>query len=202
MKKNEILNSCYTKTVEAYMGGLGYEGSNSKSNLYGSDLTKRFREIAKACKIKGVSFSKSRSGSINITVKITDDDIVPYEKIANKIENAAFLRLNMGGMRKDPTNPNKWIPACDFWGMTAAEQKNALKFWAKDWYEQTTNGYTGCICHGWQLNPEEYVCFNEKFFDKWNALTKIVSSYNWNHSNAQVDYFDVHFYEHWFIVKK
>lgn len=27
--KNEILNTCYTKEVEAYLGGRGYEGSNS-----------------------------------------------------------------------------------------------------------------------------------------------------------------------------
>lgn len=35
---------------------------------------------------------------------------------------------------------------------------------------------------------------------RWEAMTKIISSFNWNRSNSQVDYFDVNFYEEWKIL--
>ena len=202
MENNEILKTCYTKAVEAYMGGTGYEGSNSNCGLYGSDLTARFREIAKACKIKGVTFSSKRCSSITVKVKVTEADFVPYEQIADQIERPDFLNINMGGWRRDPKNPERYICSDEYWNMSVAEKKAALKFWAKDWYESSISGGMGCICHGWQLNEKDYPCFNANFFDRWNALTKIVSSHNWNKSNAQVDYFDVNFYEHWEIIKK
>ena len=44
MNNNEILSTCYIKSVEAYMGGQGYEGSNK--GCYSGDAIKRMREIA------------------------------------------------------------------------------------------------------------------------------------------------------------
>lgn len=202
MENNEILKNCYTKHVEAYLGGNGYEGSNSNSGLYGADLTAKMREITKACKIKGVTYSIRHCDSLTVKVKISDEDIVAYEDIASKIENSNFLNICRGGWREDPKQPGRYIDVSKYWEMTAAEQNNAIKFWAQSWYKSAINGDFGSICHGWQLKKENYPCFSEKFWDRWNALTKIVSSFNYDKSNSMVDYFETGFYEHWEIIKK
>lgn len=202
MENNEILKGCYTKSVEAYMGGTGYEGSNSNSGLYGSDLTSKLREITKACKIKGVTFSIKHCTSLTIKIKITDVDIVPYEHIASTIEDGNFLNVGHGAWREDPRNPGHYVCASEFWNWTATEQQTAIKFWAKKWYDSMIVGDMGSICHGWQLNKEKYPCFSDEFWDRWMALTKIVSSFNYDKSNSMVDYFETGFYEHWEIIKK
>lgn len=75
----------------------------------------------------------------------------------------------------------------------------AVALWARNKYDTYVNGYPFSICHGWQLKREEAPMFTEQFFDRWEAMTKIISSFNWNRSNSQADYFDVNFYESWEI---
>lgn len=188
MNNNEILSTCYTKTVEAYMGGQGYEGSNS--NCYSSDAIKRMREIVKDCKIKGVTFSRhsfSGGSSISIKVKLLPGDVRDYDEIAEQIENTDFLNI---GHRH-----------C-FWKETAERQKELLHHWGIEWYKMMASGNGSSIMHYWQLDQKKNPCYTEQFFDRWNAIGKIVSSFNYEHSNAMVDYFDVNFYEHWYIINK
>ena len=205
MNNNEILSTCYTKSVEAYMGGQGYEGSNS--HCYSGDAIKQMREIAKACKIKGVTFSRhsySGGSSISIKVKLLPGDVREYDEIAEQIENTEFLNIGHCHWMSDPDiiRPNCSYNVDNFWKETAERQKELLHHWGIEWYKTMVSGNGSSIMHYWQLDQKNNPCFTEQFFDRWNALGKIVSSFNYDHSNAMVDYFDVNFYEHWYIINK
>lgn len=200
---NEILSSCYTKTVEAYMGSIGYEGSNS--NCYSGDAIKKIREIAKACKIKGVTFSRhsySGGSSISIKVKLLPGDVREYSEIANQVERTDFLNVGIRTWFSDPSidHPNCNYLADKFWNELPERKKELLHHWGLNWYNATINGNGSSIMHYWQLEQKNNPCFTEQFYDRWNALGKIVSSFNYDHSNSMVDYFDVNFYEHWYII--
>lgn len=205
MNNNEILSTCYTKTVEAYMGGQGYEGSNS--HCYSGDAIKQMREIAKACKIKGVTFSRhsySGGSSISIKMKLLTGDVRDYDEIAEQVENVDFLNIGHRHWMSDPSidRPNCSYLVDNFWKETAERQKELLHHWGLEWYNMMVSGNGSSIMHYWQLDQKNNPCFTEQFFDRWNALGKIVSSFNYDHSNAMVDYFDVNFYEHWYIINK
>lgn len=205
MNNNEILSTCYTKTVEAYMGGQGYEGSNS--GCYSGDAIKRMREISKACKIKGVTFSRhsySGGSSISIKVKLLPGDVRDYDEIAEQIENTDFLNIGQRHWMSDPDiiRPNCSYNVDNFWKETVERQKQLLHHWGIEWFKTMINGNSSSIMHYWQLDQDKNLCFTEQFFDRWNAIGKIVSSFNYDHSNAMVDYFDVNFYEHWYIINK
>lgn len=200
---NKILATCFTKSVEAYMGATGYEGSNS--HHYSGDAIKKMREIAKACKIKGVTFSRhtySGGSSITIKVKLMPGDVRDYSEIANQVERTDFLNVNQRIWMSDPSidRPNCNYLTEKFWTESPETKKKLLAHWGNEWYKMMVNGNGSSIMHYWQLDQKKNPCFTEQFFDRWNALGKIVSSFNYDHSNGQVDYFDVNFYEHWNII--
>lgn len=205
MNNNEILSTCFTKTVEAYLGGNGYEGSNS--SCFSDDAIKRMRVIAKECKIKGVTFSRhsySGGSTINVKVKLMDGDIRNYDEIAEQVETTEFLNISQRYWLSDPSidRPNSSYFADNFWKETAERQKELLHHWGLEWYKMMVNGISSTIMHYWQLDEKKNPCFTKQFFDRWNALGKIVSSFNYDRSNSMVDYFDVNFYEHWHIINK
>ena len=50
------------------------------------------------------------------------------------------------------------------------------------------------------MKREEAQMFTAQFWDRWEAMTKIISSFNYDKSESMVDYFDVGFYERWEIL--
>ena len=199
--KNEILSKCYVKAVEAYMGGQGFEGSNSKVPC--SELAPKIREILKACGIKGVTVSKKWAGytpEITVKFRLQDGDIREYEEIREQVEDANFIGVCRTNWMVDPKNPAEYIRSKNFFEMSGEEQRNALSFWGRRWYESAKVGDFGSITRGSQINKESYPIFTEKFFDRWNAVSRIVQSFNYDKSESVVDYFDVNFYERYEII--
>lgn len=201
-EKEEILKTCYTKEVEAYLGGSGYEGSNS--GVSSSELTVKIREIMKACGIKGVTVSKKWAGytpHVTIKFRLASGDVRPFEDCKNDLMNLNTNRYLTSGWVKDPDNAEGIeVPSSKFFDWSGEKQQRALELWASKKYESYTEGYPFSICHGWQLKREEAPMFTAQFFDRWEAMTKIVNSFNYNKSNSMVDYFDVGFYEDWEIL--
>lgn len=197
----EILKKCFCKTVDAYLDpDGGYKGSNSHVSAY--DVPDKAREIIKACGIKGVTVSKhSASMCVEIIVKVRllAGDVKPFEECREALEDVNANGYLHSGWIVDPDD-NHEVRSI-YWNEWSGEkQRRAVALWAKNKYDTYVNGYPFSITHGWQLKREEAPMFTEQFFDRWEAMTKIISSFNWNRSNSQVDYFDVNFYEEWKIL--
>lgn len=200
---NEEISKCYCTEVEAYLGATGYEGSNSHKHLYGSELSKAIRETLKKCGIKGVSIScKSFAGGqeIRAKVKLFEGDIRSWEDckaemIANKEENVCLYNWCV-----DP-DTNEEVCRYNYFEWSAEKQKRAVEMWAKTSYERYINGDGfGTIMRTSQINKKECPCFSEKFFDRWNAIGKVINSFNYDRSNSQVDYFETNFYKDFEII--
>ena len=197
----EILKKCFCKTVDAYLDpDGGYKGSNSHVSAY--DVPDKAREIIKACGIKGVTVSKhcaSMCVEITVKVRLLDGDVKPFEECREALEDVNANGYLHGGWMVDPDERRE--VRVSFWNEWDGEkQRRAVALWARNKYDTYVNGYPFSICHGWQLKREEAPMFTEQFFDRWEAMTKIISSFNWNRSNSQADYFDVNFYEEWKIL--
>lgn len=196
--ENEILKTCYTKEVEAYMGGTGYEGSNSNSK----DCVAEIRKIMKACKIKGVTVSKKWAGytpKITIKVQLRSGDVADFEDCKEALTDLNTQHYLRASWVSDPDN-DACVQSGEFFKWDGAKQQRALESWAKSKYTQYTEGYPYSICHGWNLERSEAPMFTAQFWDRWEAMTKIISSFNYDKSESMVDYFDVGFYEDWKIL--
>ena len=199
----EILKKCYCEQVDAYLDpNGGFKGSNS--DVSGHDIAPMIREFLKKCGIKGVTVSqKHYSGGMSIGIKfrLVAGDILDYEEIREQVEDANFFHIGCSGSwMVDPDNENEYILSEKFFSWDADKQRKALEFWGRRWYESVCAGKVGCITDGCHVNPKRYPCFSESFFDRWNAVTRIVNSFNYDRSNSQVDYFDVNFYENYHII--
>lgn len=200
-RKTEILKKCYSETVDAYLWpDGGTKGSNS--HVYGHEVPEKVREIIKACGIKGVTVSKhcaSMCVEITVKVRLLDGDVKPFEECREALEDVNANDYLHGGWMVDPDERRE--VRVSFWNEWDGEkQRRAVALWARNKYDTYVNGYPFSICHGWQLKREEAPMFTDQFWDRWEAMTKIVSSFNYDRSNSMVDYFDVNFYEDWNIL--
>ena len=202
--KNNALGKCYCDTVDAYLDPEGgYKGSNS--HVYGHDVPDAARKILKECGIKGVTVSKkcaSMCTEIIVKVRLMEGDVKQFEECRETLEKQVVKDMHYYGWITDPDNPNcAEIPASRYYDEFDGEkQRRWAEMSARKFYDQCVNGYPYSICHGWQADAEKFPMFTEKFWDRWQAVTKIISSFNWDRSNSQVDYFDVNFYEDWNIL--
>ena len=200
--KNEILNTCYTKEVEAYLGGRGYEGSNSHTKY--DELAPKIREIMKACKVKGVTISTKWSGytpKVTVKFRLLPDDVRTFEDCKGDLMNLNDNHYLRASWVVDPDQKNgPTVQSGEFFKWSGEKQERALELWASNKYAQYTEGYPFAFCHGWSLERMEAQMFTAQFWDRWEAMTKIISSFNYDKSESMVDYFDVGFYESWQIL--
>lgn len=204
-ERAEILKKCYCDVVDAYMDPEGgFKGSNSDVPCY--EVAPKIREILKKCGIKGVTISQKHfSGGmeIRVKVKVFAGDIREYEEIREQVEDANFIgvcRNNWMVVPNAPAGDERYMKSEDFFKWDGERQREALAFWGRRWYDRARAGKFGSITRGHQVNQKDYPLFTESFFDRWNAVTRIVSSFNYDRSNSQVDYFEVNFYEDYEII--
>lgn len=179
---------------EGYMGAIAWEGENSHK-VFGSDLPKAIRAELKANGIKGVSVSY-RNKSLNLKFKISDADFRPFEEY---LEGYGWNNLGSWCWFNGENKPRDI-----FWGLDADDRKKLLAENARrdyDYVKESSEKYSS----GYDLNEyylDDYKMFSDAFIEKVKKAKMIVDSYNFDESNAQVDYFWRGFYENYSVKYK
>lgn len=180
-----------TQATDAYLGAIGYEGSNSRCGKYGAELAKVFRQEFKDNGIKGVSVKSNRGGytdSFVFTFNVTDNDIISLDEYRNKSTEgwASPLDALLGFCRGW-----KWIPTANgvlfyerLFDLTNSESQRVLDY-------NIERKYNHIELYTHHDAPEYYT---ESFKNKVRLVKAIINSYNYDNSNSMVDYFDTGFY--------
>ena len=175
---------------DGYMGAVKTDGVNSNKYLYGKSLSAAIREHLKQAGIKGVTAScKTYMGGQSLTLKIkfTPADIIPLEDF----------------LAQYAVNPYNWYyyddggqyPASmhgeQYWTLDDEKRDEMRRKFAEHDYRRILAGST---LNQYHLTTDKYPEFTPDFFKKITEIDKIVRSYNYDDSNAMVDYFDTNFY--------
>lgn len=181
---------------EGYMGGGAWHGENSHKHLYGSDLSKAIREELKANGIKGVSVSCKHGDNLCLKFKASDADFRPFEEFA-----AGFSYEDLGyWCWFNGENKSREI----YWSLDEDGRQKLLEENARRFYDDVRRSAER-YDYGYELNSyclDEYEIFNDAFMEKVKKAKMIVDSYNFDESNAQVDYFWRGFYESYCVKYK
>jgi hypothetical protein len=163
----------------------------------GESLPEHWRRVWKACGLKGVTVSSRRGGyTSSYTFKFTmmPWDVLPFENCREALEVQARERLARGVWDDEKGG------YIDYFHMTGDEQRveetrQARKYWEK----VKAEGSRFSICHYWQIDRKNSPEFSESFWRRWELVGRSVARFNYDHSDAMTDYFDVGFYEDWEI---
>lgn len=163
----------------------------------GESLPEHWRRVWKACGLKGVTVSSRRGGyTSHYSFKFTmmPCDVLPFENCREALEVQARERLARGVWDDEKGG------YIDYFHMTGDEQRaeetrQARKYWEK----VKTEGSRFSICHYWQIDRNNSPEFSESFWRRWELVGRSVARFNYDHSDAMTDYFDVGFYEDWEI---
>lgn len=182
---------------EGYMGAIAWKGNNSHKRLYGADLSKAIREELKANGIKGVSVSCKHSNVLYLKFKASDADFRPFD---DYLDGYSYKDLGqwfwLDGKQQHIDR---------FWEMDNNEDRQkALAENARrdyDYVKHSAEVYSS----GYDLNEyylDDYRVFNDDFIEKVKKAKKIVDSYNFDESNAMVDYFHRGIYDNYSVKYK
>ena len=175
--------------TEAYMGAVGFVGSNAGKRLYGAELAQAIREAIKGDGIKGVTVSKdtySMGQSITLTVKITDSDLLTVDQyVANTnifdFAFAGWITDTDEGRDVDQYSVNNW---------DSEKQERVHRELAKRELGLSRSGRR--MVNHYYIDNCDY--FTDAFKVKLHRLVLITQSFNYNDSNSMVDYYDVGFH--------
>jgi len=179
------------ETTEAYMGAVGFVGSNANKHLYGAELSQAIRDAIKKDGIKGVSVAKdtySMGQSIRVTVPVTDADILTVDQL---IDSTSIFDYESYGWIPDTDidwRPNVSIDTVNGWPQEKIDRVH--KKLAEEEIARYKRGKTS-INH---YHIDSYKVFTGAFKAKLHRVTLIAQSFNYSDSNAMVDYYDVNFY--------
>lgn len=187
-------NPMQTGTIysDGYMGAIRTDGINSNKRLYGADLTEAIRKHIKQAGIKGVTASrKSYSGGQTLTFKIKfnpDTDLIPFDEYCKSYDvnySYDYYYNEPGEQYARRMSGEQWF------SLSGEEQQKMLRRFAEHDYKR--------ICEGVRLNEfyltaDRYPEYTPEFFKKITAVNSIVTSYRYDDSNGQVDYFETNFY--------
>ena len=191
-----LLEQFYTVASDGYMGATKTTGSKSAVYLRDAVLSKEIRkalqdvlapELSKSdVRVRKESYSMGRS--IHITLRLDKNKYAPsrdeYKQIV--VENVKRQRYNwiQNGEGKEVFHEA-------YWGMSDEEKRKA---------EQATAEQRAI----WDYDRDT-VDINQYHIDKEDMLTddgkkiievanQVIKAFNYDDSNAQVDYFDTNFY--------
>lgn len=176
---------------DGYLGAIKTDGVNSNKYLYGKDLSNAIREHIKQAGIKGVTVScRSYTGGQSLTVKIKlnpETDLIPFDDF----------------LAQYAVNPYEWyyydngttygasMHGNEYWTLDEQERDEMRVKFAEYDYKKYSNGVR---LNQYYLTPERHPEYTPDFMKKVNDINTIVRSYNYDDSNAMVDYFDTNFY--------
>lgn len=193
-----LLKDYTTKASEGYLGATKLTGSKSHEYLSDAELSRNIKQALQAIlapelsksdvKVKKESYSMGRS--IYITLRLDKAKYAPTrdEYKANIAEEVKRDRYNWikDGNGKDVFHE-------DYWKMNEEERLKAEEetaeqqaVWNYDREEHDINQYN--------LDREDLL--NEEGRKIFEVANQVIKAYNYDDSNAQVDYFDTNFYYH------
>ena len=202
----------YTGTVSnGYMGAMRWDGSNSRQkHLYGAGLSKAVRESLKKLRIRGVTvachtYSGGQSLRLTITpsageVKTLDEyraDKLKYfaenSDPINAVRKLCKHDMYLDGQWRNVWDEN-WLPK-----LTEDEQKEILTKAIESRYKMLTDGSINLGYRDIDKDDDYTELFSPNFRAKLKLIKQVVDSFNYDDSNAMVDYFNRGFYEDYYL---
>ena len=191
-----LLKEYTTVASDGYLGAIKTTGSKSQVYLGDAELSKQIRqalqtvlapELSKSdVRVRKESYSMGRS--IHITLRLDKSKYAPtrdeYKEIV--IENIKRQRYNwiQNGDGKDVFHEA-------YWGMTDEEKRKAEQATAEQQAIWNYDRDTVDINH-YHIDKEDMLTEDGKEIVR--AANQVIRAFNYDDSNAQVDYFDTNFY--------
>lgn len=191
-----LLKEYTTEASDGYMGAIKTTGSKSQVYLGDAELSKQIRqalqnvlapELSKSdVRVRKESYSMGRS--IHITLRLDKSKYAPtrdeYKQIV--IENVKRQRYNwiQNGDGKDVFHEA-------YWGMTEEEKRKAEQATAEQQAIWNYDRDTVDINH-YHIDKEDMLTDDGKEIVK--VANQVIRAFNYDDSNAMVDYFDTNFY--------
>lgn len=194
---NTTLLKEYTTTAsDGYMGAIKTTGSKSQVYLGDAELSKQIRqalqsvlapELSKSdVRVRKESYSMGRS--IHITLRLDKGKYAPTREEFKQvvIENIKHQRYNwiQNGDGKDVFHEA-------YWGMTDEEKRKAEQATAEQQAIWNYDRDTVDINH-YHIDKEDMLTEDGKKIAE--VANQVIKAFNYDDSNAQVDYFDTNFY--------
>lgn len=187
-------------TQPGYLGATAISGAKADRYLHGAELAAAIRADIKAAGIKGVSVrinSRSITDAITATITATSADLVPLADYVAAYRPAGRNWIDLGNSESVPL-----ATYYDCWNAQAAGHAAGYIPKIQRQAAETEYGFSACIgCH--QINQyhiAKYTEYTPAFLAKLDAVNNIIANYNYDDSNAMVDYFDTNFY--WYLNVK
>lgn len=191
-----LLKEYTTEASDGYMGAIKTTGSKSQVYLGDAELSKQIRqalqnvlapELSKSdVRVRKESYSMGRS--IHITLRLDKGKYAPtrdeYKQIV--IENVKRQRYNwiQNGDGKDVFHEA-------YWGMTEEEKRKAEQATAEQQAIWNYDRDTVDINH-YHIDTEDMLTDDGKEIVR--VANRVIRAFNYDDSNAMVDYFDTNFY--------
>ena len=191
-----LLKEYTTEASDGYMGAIKTTGSKSQLYLRDAELSKQIRqalqgvlapELSKSdVRVRKESYSMGRS--IHITLRLDRGKYAPTREEFKQIviENIKRQRYNwiQNGDGKDVFHEA-------YWGMTDEEKRKAEQATAEQQAIWNYDRDTTDINH-YHIDKEDMLTDDGKKIVE--VANQVVRAFNYDDSNAQVDYFDTNFY--------
>lgn len=193
-----LLEQFYTVASDGYLGAIKTTGSKSAVYLRDAELSKQIRqalqevlapELSKSdVKVRKESYSMGRT--IHITLRLDKSKYAPTRD--------EYKQMVIDNVKRDKYT---WIKSDDddtkgtfheaYWGMTDDEKREAEQATAEQqavWnYDRDTTDI-----NQYHIDSEEMLTENGKKIVE--VANQVIKAFNYDDSNAQVDYFDTNFY--------
>ena len=191
-----LLKEYTTEASDGYLGAIKTTGSKSQVYLRDAELSKQIRqalqgvlapELSKSdVRVRKESYSMGRS--IHITLRLDRGKYAPTREEFKQIviENIKRQRYNwiQNGDGKDVFHEA-------YWGMTDEEKRKAEQATAEQQAIWNYDRDTTDINH-YHIDKEDMLTDDGKKIVE--VANQVVRAFNYDDSNAQVDYFDTNFY--------
>ena len=191
-----LLKEYTTEASDGYMGATKTTGSKSQVYLGDAELSKQIRQALQAAlapelsksdvRVRKESYSMGRS--IHITLRLDRGKYAPTREEFKQIviENIKRQRYNwiQNGDGKDVFHEA-------YWGMTDEEKRKAEQATAEQQAIWNYDRDTTDINH-YHIDKEDMLTDDGKKIVE--VANQVVRAFNYDDSNAQVDYFDTNFY--------
>lgn len=194
----ELLKDYTTTASEGYLGATKTTGSKSHEYLGDAELSKSIKQALQAIltpelsksdiKVKKESYSMGRS--IYITLKLDKAKYAPtrdeYKAIvADEVKQNRYNWI-MDGNGKEVFHEEYWKMSEEQRQRAEEETAERQAKWNYDREETGINHY----------NLDRENMLNEEGKKILEVANQVIGAYNYDDSNAQVDYFDTNFYYH------
>lgn len=191
-----LLEQFYTVASDGYLGAIKTTGSKSAVRLRDAELSKQIRQALQAVlapelsksdvKVRKESYSMGRT--IHITLRLDKSKYAPTRD--------EYKQMVVDNVKRDKytwirTEDGKDIFHEAYWSMTEDSKRKAEQATAEQqavWkYDRDTTDI-----NQYHIDSEEMLTEDGKEIVR--VANQVIKAFNYDNSNAQVDYFDTNFY--------